>query len=403
MTRPLPILKDLVAIPSVNPMGRDVSGAGFLETRVTEYLVRHLAQLGVPFEQIEIVPGRSNVLARLDSPAATRTVLLDAHQDTVPVDGMTIEPFSPVERDGRLYGRGSCDVKGGLAAMLSAFTRLAHERPPGMPNVVLSMTCDEEATSLGINHLTESWSGRSTPYRLCPTRPDVAIVAEPTGLDIVVAHRGATRWKLHTQGRACHSSRPGDGINAIYRMARVVVCLEDFAKWLPDSRPAHPRCGPATLSVGRIEGGSSVNIVPDTCTIEIDRRVIPGENVLAVIDEIAGFLRTRLDFDVIHDPPYCASAPLGDEHNTDLARELMQAITTTVGLKEIVGVPYGTHASRFARAGVPSVVFGPGDIAQAHTKDEWIEISQLDQAEEIYYRFCKNAGQIIDIRSRAGD
>ena len=388
MTGPLPLLKDLIAIPSVNPMGRDVSGSEFFETKVTEYLVRYLTRLGVPFEQVEIAPGRSNVLARLDSPGAARTVLLDAHQDTVPTDGMTIAPFEPVERSGRLYGRGSCDVKGGLAAMLSAFTRLASERSPGMSNVILSMTCDEEATSLGINHLTESWSGNAPQYRLCPIRPDVAVVVEPTRLDIVVAHRGATRWKLHTSGLACHSSRPHEGINAIYRMARVVTYLEEYAAALPGSRPAHPLCGPATLSIGRIEGGSSVNVVPDGCTIEIDRRIIPGEDRFAVISELNTFLRDRLDFEITHDAPFCASPSLGDELNGELSRELMQAIAAVVGTRQIIGVPYGTHASRFARAGIPSVVFGPGDIAQAHTKDEWIDISQLDHAAEIYYRFC---------------
>ena len=291
MTGPLPLLEDLIAIPSVNPMGRDVSGSEFFETRVTAYLVEYLKRLDVPFEQVDIAPGRSNVIARLDSPTDSRTVLLDAHQDTVPVDGMTIAPFEPVERDGRLYGRGSCDVKGGLAAMLWAFTRLARERPSEMSNVVLSLTCDEEATSLGINHLTESWSDDSRSYQLCPQRPDVAIVAEPTQLDIVVAHRGATRWKLHTQGRACHSSRPNEGINAIYRMAQVVQHLEEYAAWLPDSRPAHPLCGPATLSVGRIEGGSSVNVVPDFCVIEIDRRVIPGEDNFAAAASMRPTLR----------------------------------------------------------------------------------------------------------------
>ena len=220
---------------------------------------------------------------------------------------------------------------------------------------------------------------------------DLAIVAEPTGLDIVVAHRGATRWKLSTAGRACHSSRPHEGVNAIYRMAKVVGLLEEYAAWLPGSRPPHPLCGPATLSVGRIEGGSSVNIVPDSCTIEVDRRVIPGEDRLAVIEELKEYLRSRLDFEVTHAAPYCASPPLGDDLNGKLAQELMQVITTVVGLKTAMGVPYGTHASRFARAGVPAVVFGPGDIAQAHTKDEWIEIAQLDQAAEIYYQFCLRA------------
>ena len=263
--------------------------------------------------------------------------MLDAHQDTVPVDGMTIPPFEPVEKAGRLYGRGSCDVKGGLAAMLSAFTRLAHERPASMPNVVLSLTCDEEATSIGINHLTDSWSRESPGYRLCPRQPDMAIVAEPTMLDIVVAHRGATRWKMRTEGRACHSSRPNEGINAIYRMAQVVGCLEEFAAWLPTSRPAHPRCGPATLSVGRIDGGSSVNVVPDACMIDIDRRVIPGEDRFAVIEELAAYLREKLDFDVIHDAPYCASPPLGDELNAELAQELMRSITAVVGDRKIPG------------------------------------------------------------------
>lgn len=394
MTNPLTILKDLVAIPSVNPMGRDVTGPEFFETRVTEYLCQHLTSRGIPFESIEVAPGRSNVIARIDSPGSNRTVLLDAHQDTVPVDGMTIPPFDPVEQDGRLYGRGSCDVKGGMAAMLSAFTRLADERPANMPNVVLSLTCDEEATSIGVNALTGSWSNKTPAYRMCPTRPDVAIIAEPTELDIVVAHRGASRWKLHTQGRACHSSRPNEGINAIYRMARVVSCLEEYARWLPDSRPAHPLCGPATLSVGRIDGGSSVNVVPDHCNIEVDRRVIPGEDQYGVIEELKAHLQKHLDFEVLHDAPYCASPPLGDGANGALAKELMESIASVVGPKTILGVPYGTHASRFAMNGVPSVVFGPGNIAQAHTKDEWIEIAQLHQAAEIYYQFCvRNAGR----------
>jgi len=385
---PLPILKQLVSIPSVNPMGRDVSGDEFFEGRVTAWLVSWLEQYGLPCEVVETAPGRANVLSRIDSPGATRTVLLDAHQDTVPVDGMTIPPFEPLERDGRIYGRGSCDVKGGLAAMLAAFTRLASDRPAGMPNVVLSMTCDEEATSLGINHLVGSWSGRAPVYRLCPQRPDVAVIAEPTLLDIVVAHRGATRWQIRTAGRACHSSRPNEGINAIYRMAKVVQCLEEYAAWLPGSRPAHRLCGPATLSVGLISGGSSVNVVPDSCVIDIDRRVLPGEDSYGVRQEVIDYLKERLDFELTHDEPYCLSSALGDELNGELAGLLSQSIHSVVGARQIIGVPFGTHASRVAAIGIPSVVFGPGDIAQAHTKDEWIAIDELHRATEIYYDFC---------------
>lgn len=384
----VPVLKELISIPSVNPMGRDVSGDEFYEGRLTAWLVSWLERHGLPCEVVETAPGRNNVISRIDSPGAARTILLDAHQDTVPVDGMTIPPFEPTESDGRIYGRGACDVKGGLAAMLAAFTSLAAVRPSGMCNVVLSLTCDEEATSLGINHLVGSWSRREPSYRLCPQRPDVAIVAEPTLLDIVVAHRGATRWQLRTTGRACHSSRPSEGVNAIYRMAKVLGCLEDYAAWLPNSRPAHRLCGPATLSVGLISGGSSVNVVPDSCVIDIDRRVLPGEDSQGVRTEVIDYLKQQLDFDLIHDEPYCLSSALGDELNGELARQLSQSIEKVVGSRQIVGVPYGTHASRIAAIGIPSVVFGPGDIAQAHTKDEWIAVDQLRQATEIYYSFC---------------
>src|SRR5262245_44134216 len=143
---PLEILKDLVAIPSVSPMGRDVSGPEYLETRLSEYLVGFFNQLGVECQRIEVLPGRANVIARLDRTDARTTVLLNAHQDTVPVEGMTIEPFQPVVREGRLYGRGACDVKGGMAAILAAFARLVADRPKRAANVVVSCTCDEEFT-----------------------------------------------------------------------------------------------------------------------------------------------------------------------------------------------------------------------------------------------------------------
>lgn len=388
MTNPVTLLKSLVAIPSVNPMGRALSGDEYLEGRLTEWLVAFLTTHNLPCEVVTIEPGRANVLSRIDVPGARRTILFDAHQDTVPVDGMTIQPFDPVERDGRIYGRGSCDVKGGLASMLSAFVRLAASRPASMPNVVLSMTCDEEATSLGINHLVGSWRGTVPKYQLCPEPPDVAVVAEPTLLDIVVAHRGAVRWKIVTRGRACHSSRPKDGINAIYRMSEVVRCLQQYAETLPDSRPAHRLCGPATLSVGLVSGGSSVNVVPDYCEVDIDRRLLPGESGLDARSEIIQLLASQLPFEVEHLEPYCLSSALGDDLNGELADELMKSIRSGDGEHQVIGVPYGTHASRIAAAGIPAVVFGPGDIAQAHTKDEWIEISELHKASEIYWRFA---------------
>jgi succinyl-diaminopimelate desuccinylase len=389
---PIDILKDLIARPSVNPMGRSVAGPEFFEGRMTEYLVAFFTRLGVPFQRIEVVPGRANVVARLDRPGSNRTILFDAHQDTVPVDGMTISPFDPIERDGRVYGRGACDVKGGMAAMLAAFARLVRERPAGAANVVLSCTCDEESTVLGILDLTQLWSDPARRGSLLETRPDAAVVAEPTELDVVVAHKGVTRWKLRTRGRACHSSNPANGVNAIYRMAQVLERLEEFAKELPSRVAPHPLCGPPTFSVGRIEGGISVNTVPDECVIEIDRRMIPGEENVDAVAEVIGFLSSRLDFEVEMDPPWSRAAALPDSANGPCADRLLREVRAVRGRGEKVGVPYGTHASRLAAVGVPSVVFGPGSIAQAHTKDEWIAIRELNEAAEIYYGFAAAGG-----------
>ena len=387
---PVDLLKDLVAIPSVNPMGRDLSGPEFLESRVSDYLEGVIRKLGVRYQRIEVAPGRANVIARIDSPNAKSTVLLDAHQDTVPTDGFP-DPFNPVIRDGKLFGRGSCDVKGGMAAMLSAFARLIREKPSGAPNVILSCTCDEESTSQGVNDLTTLWTDPSRAGSIIDRRPDIAIVAEPTQLDVVVAHRGATRWKIRTTGRACHSSAPHEGVNAIYKMGRVLTALEEFAAKLPSMIPAHPLCGPATLSVGRITGGISVNTVPDSCEIEIDRRVIPGEDGWDAIKQVQQHFAERLDFEVEHLPPWLVGVSLSDEHNGPLGDRLIDCIAKIAGPHQKVGVPYGTHASRIASAGVPSVVFGPGDIAQAHTINEWIDIGQLRLAAEVYFAFCASS------------
>jgi acetylornithine deacetylase/succinyl-diaminopimelate desuccinylase-like protein len=385
---PLQLLIELVSIPSVNPMGREVSGPEFLETRLSDWLENFFRKIEVPCQRIEVAPGRANVVARLDRPGARTTILLDAHQDTVPVEGMTIEPFQPVVRDGRLYGRGACDVKGGMAAMLSAFARLARERPATGANVVMSCTCDEEFTATGARSLAKLWSTPAGRDSLLPKPPDLCVVAEPTELHIIVAHRGAIRWKLSTVGRACHSSRPHDGINAIYRMAEVLLCLERYADELPRMAPAHPLCGTATLSVGRIMGGISVNTVPDECHVEIDRRVVPGEDPRQVIPHVTTYLRERLDVDFRMSPSWLDGATLSDDNNGPWADRLMEHITAVAGPREKQGAWYGTNASRFAVTGVSSVVFGPGSISQAHTVDEWIDLGQLNQAAEIYYRLC---------------
>ena len=384
---PAELLKELIAIPSVNPMGRDIDGPEFLEARMTDYLEHWFTDLGVDFRRIELHPRRSNIVARYQGNPHRPTVLMDAHQDTVPVEGMTIQAFEPEERDGRIYGRGSCDVKGGMASMLTAFARVVGERPSETGDVIMSCTCDEEQSMLGIHALTDCWSSAGNADAAWLTRrPDVVIIAEPTSLDIVVAHRGVTRWKLETSGRAAHSSKPSDGINAVYRMAEVVRHLQDYAAKLENDSVPHVLCGSPTLSVGRIEGGISVNVVPPHCLIEIDRRVIPGEDQTTVIEQVDMWLRERIDFDFHMQLPWCTVGPLSDGRNGAVADSLLTHVEAIVGPHQKLGVAYGTNAAATGEF-VPTVVFGPGSIEQAHTKDEWIEAAQLEQAAEILFRF----------------
>jgi acetylornithine deacetylase ArgE len=376
------LLRDLVAIPSVNPMGRDLQGPEFLETRVTAYLEAFFQSLGLPASRQIVAPGRDNIVARFDSPGAKRTLLLEVHQDTVPVDGMTIDPFGAAIENGRLYGRGACDIKGGMAAMLAALARLARERPPGAMNVLLACTVDEECTFLGVQELVKRRA-----------QADFAVVAEPTGLNVVHAHKGVARLVLTTKGRACHSSEPELGVNAIYRMARLLAGVERFADKLRASR-TDPLLGPPTLSVGRIQGGVSVNTVPDACRIEIDRRVIPGEDAAATADELISFLRNEpgIDFEFECPRPWMSMPPLDPRGAEEIIQRLGRSIDSVKKSHKVMPVAYGTDASTLARAGIPAVVFGPGDIAQAHTKDEWVELAEVEKASEVLFRLAADGG-----------
>ncbi|WP_435011687.1 M20 family metallopeptidase [Tundrisphaera lichenicola] len=380
MTR---LLSDLVAIPSVNPMGRGLSGSEFLEGGVSDYLEGWFAGLKVDFERQVVSPGRDNLIARYDAPSSRRTILFDAHQDTVPVDGMTIAPFSPELREGRLYGRGACDIKGGMAAMLTAFARLVRERPAGSASVVMACTVDEEFTHTGSSKLASTNLGA-----------DLAIVAEPTLLNIVDRHKGAVRWKIRTKGVACHSSTPELGENAIYKMAGVIRALADYAGALGRSTP-DPVLGPPSLSVGRIEGGTSVNVVPDWCEIDIDRRVIPGERPLDCIGRVRSFLTEQLGelSGIEFLPPWVTMPPLIPGRAESSLPALKRAIERIGGrTPDVMGVPYGTDGGPLGDSGLPCVVFGPGDIAQAHTKDEWVELEQVRMASEIYFEMARELG-----------
>jgi acetylornithine deacetylase ArgE len=388
---PVETLKQLVAIPSVNPMGRESAAPTFGEARLTDYLETTFAQIGLTTHRQPTAPGRDNLIARLDGdipPARGGCVLLfDAHQDTVPVDGMTIEPFGAQERNGRVYGRGACDTKGGMAAILAAVSRLAHEKPRHRPTIIVSCTVNEEYGFTGVRRLVESW--RNGGEGFIPRKPDAAVVAEPTGLDVVVAHKGVIRWNCKSRGRAAHSSCPEAGDNAIYRMARALPAIEQYAAGLT-ACTLHPLCGAATLSVGTIHGGVSVNTVPDRCTIEIDYRLPPGEDPNVARQRLINHLAQAAGTDIPleHDLPVLTVPSLSNGCNGSLADLLSATVREVTGGCRQVGVPYATDAAIVSAAGVPAVVFGPGFIEQAHTTDEWIPLDQLHRATEILYRFC---------------
>jgi acetylornithine deacetylase len=372
------LLRDLVAIPSVNPMGRPLEGPEIYEGRLADYLENFFRSLGVPCERQVVEPRRDNVVARFDT-GARQTLLLEAHEDTVPTDNMVIEPFAAQVADGRLYGRGACDIKGGMAAMLTAFARVVRERPAGAMNLIMACAVDEEHGGLGVKRLVRDG-----------LRADMAVVAEPTKLQIVDAHKSAVRWHITTTGRSCHSSRPDQGINAIYRMAGLLVALQQYAEWLQTS-PPHPRLGPPTLSVGIVEGGTSVNTVPDRCRIEIDRRFIPGEDAADIQCQVSDYLRrTGPEIPFECSEPRIGAQPLSPERSGELVARLGAAIDAVVGRHDVMAVPYGTDAGTIAEAGIPAVVFGPGDIARAHTADEWVPLAEVEQAAEILYRLASS-------------
>jgi acetylornithine deacetylase len=374
------LLRDLVQLPSVNPMGLSVEGSIYLEGRVGDYLEAHFRDQGVTYERQTAAPGRDNVVAVVEPEETHGTLVFEVHQDTVPVEGMTIDPFAAHIESGRLYGRGACDVKGGMAAMLAAFGRYARERPRRGPRLVLACTVDEEFTFLGVQRLVRD--------RLGPD-PVRAVVAEPTGLNIVHAHKGVVRWAITTMGRACHSSTPEQGINAIYRMGRLLPLIERYADEL--SRSAHdPLLGRPTLSVGTIHGGASVNVVPDGCRIDIDRRLIPGEVPVEAPRHLDAYLRRHApDVEFTTGALYLNCPSLALTGSEAIAAPLGRVIDAVRGRHELHAVPYGTDASSLALVGIPTVVFGPGDIAQAHTKDEWIELAQVEMAAEILFRLTR--------------
>ncbi len=373
MTKTEKLLRELIALPSVNPafLPADDPRAG--EQRVADFLAATAAQAGLDVEFQPVAPGRSNLLARLSPRGKVRQrLLLAPHMDTVnAADGQ----FVPVKRGGRLHGRGACDTKGSVAAMLTALCELAGAgQRPADTEIVFAALVDEEHGQAGSRALVAGG-----------LRASLAIVGEPTCLQVVSAHKGTLWMKLETRGKSAHGSWPELGRNAVHEMARVVDLLETtYAREL--RRRRHPLLGCATVSVGAIRGGTQPNIVPDRCTILIDRRTLPGETEAGVRRELDAVLRRKnLAVAYVHDKlPHCP--PL----ETDPRLPLVARFLNSVGQRKAAGVRYFCDASVLGHGGIPSVVFGPGDIAQAHTADEWISLSSLERGKDLLLQFLQS-------------
>ena len=365
------LLSRLVAIPSVTP-GIE-NGAG--EAAMADAVESLAGECGAEVERQEVLPGRFNVICSLPADTDAPHLILEAHMDTVALGPMSAGHRPYVDGDGRLHGRGACDTKGSLAAMLLAFrwTAARDERPA---RLTLVASVDEETGSAGAK-------------AFAATRPaaDGAVVGEPTSLDIVRVHRGGAFWRLVTRGTAAHSSTPERGVNAIYAMVDFLSLLrEEYERRL--ARRAHPMAGPSTFSVGTIRAGSSFNMIPDRCEVVLDRRHTPGETgheVDAELREILDLARDRfpeLQID-IGDPVIFADV-LDVPASAPIVRALRAACDEVTGRARVAGAPYGSDAAILTAGGIPSVLCGPGDIAYAHSADEWVPVGAVVQAAQIY-------------------
>ncbi len=370
--RVIELLSNLVAIDSVNPSGE---GGSQGEAQLAEYLADFFRDLRMEVSTQEALPGRPNVLARWKGSRSDRTLLFQSHLDTVTASNMP-DGLRPRLEGSKLHGRGACDIKGATAAFLHTLELLAPQREELPADLLYLGAVDEEIAYTGSRFFVQNGG-----------RADAAVVFEPTGLQPVIAHKGALRVRIATHGRSAHTARPELGDNAIYQMAEVVRALRKrIEATLPERQ--HPLCGSATLAVSRISGGLQINIVPPACYADIDWRTLPDEDPTGeVLDRLRGFLdQLNREQPWIHaevDRIISSYRGLDTPVDAPIVGAALGACQTILGSSQPAGAPYGTDASELAQA-MPCVVLGPGDIAQAHTSDEWVDVEQVAQAAEIY-------------------
>lgn len=369
------LLHDLVAVDSVNPAL--VPGARG-EGAVADVVADAMRRAGLDVTLQEAAPGRPNVVGVLEARSAGRTLMFCGHLDTVGVAGMSA-PFTPVEHDGRLYGRGAQDMKGGIAAMVDAARQLAASGGPARGRIVLACVADEEHASLGAEALVRDW------------RADAAVVTEPTDLQIAVAHKGFAWLEIETRGRAAHGSRPADGRDAIFRMGRVLGALEHLDRALQGGA-RHPRLGTASLHASTVHGGHEWSSYPDGCLLQVERRTLPGEAAAKALDEARHLLHALAD----QDAEFEGSARLvfgREPYEIDEAAELPQALARACSARGVTpafcGMSFWTDAGVLGGAAIPSVLFGPGG-GGLHSTEEYVTMADVLACRDVLVELARH-------------
>jgi len=372
-----PLLEELVRINSINP---DLVPGAPGELQITRFIAQWLEQAGLEVHFYEVVPDRPNVVGILRGTGGGKSLILNGHIDTVGVAGMT-NPHQPHRREGRLYGRGAYDMKGGVAACMVAIA--AAKQTPLRGDLIFTAVMDEEYAGLGTMAIAERY------------RADAALIAEPTEQQLVVAHKGFVWLDVETQGVAAHGSRPDLGVDAITRMGRFLVELERLSDQLAQ-QTAHPLLGHGSLHASLIQGGQELSSYPARCRLSVERRTLPGESLPAVEAEFAALVARLSQADPTFQAtirPTLARTPLETPLDSPIVQAVQNAAATQLAHPcPIAGVPYWTDAATLAAAGIPTVLFGPTG-AGAHAEEEWVDLRTVRECAEIYLAvaqtFCR--------------
>ncbi len=357
-------LADLIHINSINP---SLSPEGPGEAEAGEYVADALSDLGLQVTTYELAPGRVNVVGVLPGSGGGRSLLLNAHMDTVGVEGMTIDPFAAEIKDGKMYGRGTQDMKGSLAAILAAVKALVDSGVTLAGDLIVAAVADEEYLSMG----TEALIGQVTA--------DAAIVTEPTDMRLCRAHRGMIWYQVETFGRAAHGSRYQDGIDANMHMGRFLARLDKLEQALR-RRPGHPLTGPPSLHAPLIHGGREMSIYADHCVLNVERRIAPGETEAQNTAELQTII-ADLSAD---DPTFraelsvmVARAPFLVDENAPIVQVVDGALARRLGVRyPHVGMPFWTDAALLTEAGIDTVILGPTG-GGLHSAVEWVELASV--------------------------